>query len=104
MIRDLKTGASKIERIGKIAFDLSTLTANRLAFSSKEVVKLQDAVVNWLSTEHVELLKLVCRLALLVQKLTIILNRLFDRLKELKKGESIVINPPFLSSLCFRAG
>ena len=64
MIRDLKKGTSKIERIGKIAFDLSTLTANRLVFFSKEVVKLQAAVANWLSTEHVELLKLVCRLAL----------------------------------------
>ena len=64
MIRDLKKGASKIERIGKIAFDVYTLTANRLVFFSKEVVKLQAAVANWLSTEHVELLKLVCRLAL----------------------------------------
>ena len=64
MIRDLKKGASKIERIGMIAFDVYMLTANRLVFSSKEVVKLQAAVVNWLSTKHVELLKLVCPLAL----------------------------------------
>lgn len=35
--RNLKTGASKIERVGQTtAFDLSVLTANRLTFSSKK--------------------------------------------------------------------
>ena len=37
MTRNLKTGASKIERVGKTAaFDLFTVTANRLVFSSKK--------------------------------------------------------------------